>query len=216
MNIKEVRTNNIYKDFHNMLISLQNPYPNLGSLLIDFFSEDASYRRLFKACIYPKIYHKHAAANFTCCVFCTHLKKYHCHDFCFTCSKGTYKDCSHLLPGIFPYKDSYFDAVEEKYMPWIFRTPCTRFERLEYKRYFKHFSSFTLSARSANYEVLEGIFLGISQGRRPCHICASVNLDIYKKCSDEDMHVNKFPCDKIVSEISEKHMATKGMIRYME
>jgi len=132
--------------------------------------------------------------------------------------KNTYKECSTLLPGIFSFHDSYFDAIENEFTPWIFRTPCTSFERLEKSRYFKNFTSNDQSITIANYESLEGIFLGISRGKKPCHICAAVSMDILKECKkcekEKESENENTPCSKVIEEISSRYSTVFGIVRY--
>ena len=176
--------------------------------------DDKSYLKHFESVIGPEIYLKHAADFSVFCVFCSHLQRSSCHEYCFSCTKGTYKECSLLLPGTFSFTDSYFDALDEEFMPWIFKTPCTHFERLMPDKYFRNFLSVDHSITIACYEALEGIFFGISRGKRPCHICASVCLDIYNICTQTGKTTEDSPCDRIIAEISSQYRASSEMVRY--
>ena len=181
-----------------------------------FVSEDKAYIRHFDADISPGIYKGHLDGCFVCCAFCQHLQKSSCHEYCFTCLKRTYMECSTLLPGIFSFVGSHFDAMESTHTPWIFKTPCTAFERLSKKKYFKNFNSNSQSITVANYEALEGIFTGISRGKSPCHICASVNIGIYNDCVRSDKNAEYRYCKEIIDQIRARYRVISGMIKYME
>lgn len=180
------------------------------------FSEDLIYKRNFQRHTAPLIYQAHINENYVSCVFCLHLSRSQCHDYCFSCSKGVYRQCSPLLPGTFHFSDSYFDTMGRKSMPWFFKTPCTRFERLKNSRYFKHFLSKDISITAANLETLEGLFTGMSRGKRPCHICASVNLDIFNSCSKAEKEIDQKPCKRITGEIASIYRASSGMTIYAD
>ena len=183
---------------------------------VGFFYDDSKYKKYFDQKIGPHISQMHHNNYFTSCAFCTHLQKSSCHEFCFSCSKKTYTECSLLLPGTFSFTDHYFDSAGNDLTPWVFKTPCTNFECLNSKRYFKHFISSEQSITVANFEALEGIFLGISRGKRPCHICASVNIGIFNKCSESDKIETNKSCPRIIDEISKKYQAIQGMIKYVD
>jgi len=181
-----------------------------------FLSEDSSYIRYFKSCISPLLYQSHVNDYFICCAFCSNLYRTLCHNYCFSCLKKTHKKCSPLLPGTYTFGDSNFDTMENDFVPWIFKTPCTDFERLPEGKYFRNFNSLIPSITVANYEALEGIYIGISHGSRPCHICAAVNINIFNKCSKDETEIEKKPCDKILKEISEIFNTSAGMIKYVD
>lgn len=182
----------------------------------DFILDDKKYKKYFECILGPKIYLLHLNENYICCNFCSHLKKSTCHDFCFVCSKGTYNECSNLLPGTFSFAGSYFDSLENNCTPWIFKTPCTSFERLDCRKYFKNFVHPNKLITVANYESLEGLFLGICRGKRPCHICASVNMEIFAKCSQDERTAKNTPCYRIIDELSAKYQAALNMIMYFD
>jgi hypothetical protein len=183
---------------------------------IGLLSDDFVYKRQFERLIGPKLYNSHIRENIICCAFCEHLKRSYCHENCFKCSKGTYTECSTLIPGIYNFNDSYFDSIDSNFRPWIFNTPCTYFERLDEKNYFRNFTSPDQSISIANYEALEGIFTGISREKRPCHICASVNIGIFNNCAKSEKSMVNKPCYEILNEISKIYRASTGMIRYEE
>lgn len=183
---------------------------------LSYISEDKAYIRHFAELLCPEIYKQHLDNNFICCAFCNHLEKSSCHKYCFKCHKGTYDECGALLPGTFTFIGNHFEAMETKNTPWIFKTPCTAFERLNKKKYFKNFISKNQSITVANYEALEGIFAGLSRGKCPCHICASVNIDIYNNCSSADKNAENIYCHQIIEQISAKYQTIAGMIKYVE
>jgi hypothetical protein len=181
--------------------------------VIPINDEDTNYKREFGSIIGPEIYRNHLNKYFVCCAFCAHLERSSCHEYCFKCSKGCYAACSYLLPGTFSFVgDSVENSGEQ---PWIFKTPCTEFERLTDKKYFKHFISPSQEVTVSNYEVLEGIFTGLSRGKKPCHVCAAVNMEIYKNCSDEIKQQDNNKCIKIIEEITSRYRAILGIIKYI-
>lgn len=166
------------------------------------FSEDTLYRKHFDNNISPKIYSCHVNSNFVSCAFCFHLQKSSCHEYCHICTKETYTECSCLLPGTFNFSDNLLDCRKSDSIPWLFKAPCTHFSRLTMNSYFKHFTSPLPNITTANYEVIEGILTGMCREVRPCHICASVDINIYKKCLERNMCDQDKPCTNILNEIS--------------
>ena len=160
------------------------------------------------------IYNFHINSNLICCAFCSNMMRSECHEFCFKCSKGVYAGCSPLLPGTFSFNSGYTDSSDEEVMPWIFKTPCTGFERIVGKNYFRNFTSSDKSIAIANYEVLEGLFTGASRGKKPCHVCASVSMDIYKECSEQEKNCQA--CSKVSKYISDKYEVISGIIKCIE
>ena len=131
-----------------------------------------------------KLYYRHKITSFRSCAFCQHLyydrviKKY-------ICSYGEYEACSSLVPCIIPNSSLMFNKTyveEEEQIPWLFKEPCLNFEVLNSKNYFRNFISFNLNSSVIKLEALEGILMGNCSGTIPCHICASVNKEIYTKC----------------------------------
>jgi hypothetical protein len=181
---------------------------------ISLSSEDKIFRNYFENTIAPRIYSLHLNDTFISCIFCSHLYRTYCHEYCFKCSKNTYSSCSVLLPGTYPFCDSYFDTIEHGFAPWMFKTPCINFDRLSEDEYFKNFISNDPSITTANYEALEGIFIGISSGEKPCHICASVNIKIYDHCMKTREAVENKPCNKIIRKLSKKFGTSFDMIKY--
>ena len=150
---------------------------------------DFIYRMYFMPIFGSKLYYRHKIVSFRSCAFCQHLsydkliKKY-------VCSHGEYEACSSLVPCIIPdsslmFSKAYLD--EEQQTPWLFKKPCTDFDVLDAKNYFRNFISFNLNSSIIKLEALEGILMGNCSGDIPCHICACVKKDIYTKC----MHIQK-------------------------
>ncbi|MCX7711878.1 MAG: hypothetical protein N2484_18700 [Clostridia bacterium] len=193
-----------------------NKFINSIATKLGFISDDKAYIKHFDSYIGPNIYHRHLDDYFVCCTFCCHLKKSNCHSYCFKCGKNTYEECGVLLPGTFSFTGNHTNDQESDQPPWIFRTPCTGFERLSEKKYFKNFNSYIQSITVANYEAMEGIFTGISRGKSPCHICASVNIEIYNHCLSPDRNADNKYCNEIIEQISAKYRAIAGMIKYVE
>lgn len=183
---------------------------------INFTSDDRAYIKEFNEAIAPEIYRQHLDENLICCIFCRHLSKASCHEYCYKCQKGIYGECSSLLPGTFSFVDSRFSNPENAFVPWLFTTPCTAFERLSERNYFKNFGSYRPSVTVEYYEALEGIFTGFSRGKCPCHICAAVNLEIYNRCREEEIDIENSYCSRIIRQIANRYKAISGMIKYVE
>ncbi|MDP4094230.1 MAG: hypothetical protein Q8920_12820 [Bacillota bacterium] len=193
--------------------SCRNIFSYMEKLSSD--NDDRIYIKQFNKLTGPKIYQMHLNEYLISCAFCSHLSKSSCHEYCFKCSKGVYLDCSFLLPGTFSFSSAYFDNSDD-HQPWIFKTPCSNFERLPENKYFRNFSTLSKSKTAANYEALEGIFTGLSRGKRPCHICASVNMEIYDNCSCSSASAETNPCDRIIDQISARYRAILGVIKSIE
>jgi hypothetical protein len=93
-------------------------------------------------------------------------------------------------------------------------TGSLNLERLDSRKYFRNFTSNDLSVTTACYEAAEGIFRGISHGKRPCHICASVNLDIYNSCIRNGKAGENTPCNRIIAEISSHYKTSSAAAGY--
>lgn len=181
---------------------------------VDLYSEDAVYKRYFENILAKKIYHSHLSEYYMNCIFCSHLKKTTCHEYCFSCAKKSYSECSILLPGVFSFKDSYFDAAGNDITPWFYKTPCTDFERLDTGKYFRNFRSVSSAVTIANYEAVEALLSGISRGQRPCHVCAAVSMEIYNQCSLKGNTADKSPCAHINEKLSNIYNTAYGIIKY--
>jgi hypothetical protein len=181
---------------------------------INLVFDDTKYKKYFENILGPMIYEFHINSNLTCCAFCSWLKRSKCHKFCSKCSKGVYEECSPLLPGTFSFSSNILDSSGEEQIPWIFKTPCTGFERITGKKCFKNFISKDRTITITNYEVLEGLFTGVTRGKKPCHICASASLDMYKQCSEQGSESKT--CNKVSKYITDKYEVISGMIKIIE
>lgn len=177
---------------------------------------DPGYRHYFRTWLAPRLLHRHLHDNHISCIFCSHLTQGLCHPFCFKCTKKSYADCSPLLPGIFPFTGAPSELLETTPVPWMFKTPCTAFERLSGEEYFRNFQKVAPSITTANLEVLEGLTTGISRGFKPCHVCASVDLAIYNRCTEEGYCSVPGACTRVLKEINKSYGTVPGMIRYVE
>lgn len=162
-----------------------------------FFSDDLAYRLSFKHTIAQKIYEHHLNIRYKSCVFCHHLKESPYEKHRFICEKALGKTNSSLLPGPFHFLQLNYDDDDYSNLPWLFRTPCTDFNRLSKSSYFRNFTYFKTSITVAYYEYLEGLYLGICHNKRPCNICASISLSTYKKCFEDGKTPKNTPCGEI-------------------
>jgi hypothetical protein len=150
-------------------------------------NSDILYKTRFRRVLIPRLYRMHTETGYVCCVFCRYLRKSYCHSNCFICSKGVYNKCDTLLPGpssltLDPLTTG--PSGDENTVTWMFKTPCKYFQRLakaEYARNLDHGNSLT---EITNYETVEGLFCGISNGVKPCQICAVVDLKLFTECPD--------------------------------
>lgn len=162
------------------------------------YLDDMAYVLLFGRNAGLRMYEMHAEACFESCIFCKYLSRSECHKYCHSCRRGAYTDCGMLLPGMLPYMACGSDIDAGSDTPWIWRMPCPLFTRREGNRYFGAFYSFDLSRTAACYEVLEGIFFGISRGRKPCNTCVSIDPAAFRACRKEDMERENEPCRRFL------------------
>lgn len=150
-----------------------------GLISLDFI-----YRLYYMAIFGTKIFYRHKISSYRSCAFCKHLVFDKCISK-YICKHGEYEACSSIVPGIIPnpsiHGGLYFEEEDEQ-VPWLFKETCSNFEVLELKEYFRNFVSFDLNTSVIKLESIEGILLGSCSGELPCHICASVNKEIYTKC----------------------------------
>lgn len=203
------------KNTYIKLLKKQNSRFKILLKKLNIVSDDNIYIRYFENKIASKLHRMHLKSDYISCIFCRHLSRSNCHEYCFICTKNTYTECSCLLPGTLSFNDSYFSVSGHKIIPWIFRTPCTYFERLDENKYFKNFVSRNSFITAENFEVLEGLFTGFTHRKRPCHICASVNINIYNKCAKNGEIIKHKPCPSILEAISSEYRVATGMVRYM-
>jgi hypothetical protein len=89
------------------------------------------------------------------------------------------------------------DESDHHIVPWLYKKTCKSFNRLDLKNYLRNFKVPFSWLTVYNYEILEGLIYGISAKERPCHICATIDYSIYKKCSDREDFDKNSPCQKI-------------------
>jgi len=180
---------------------VSNFFKALFSATAVIIPEDLQYTWHFVKYYMPALYQSHTEQNRINCVFCTNLVRGRCHKYCFKCSIGTYIKCGSSLPGAIYKMPSYLDEAEYAVIPWFYRKPCSNFKRLPPYLYFKNLYPILGMAGTNNLEILEGLEKGLSSGIRPCHVCASVDYGLYKKCLSEECFDESTPCRKISSEI---------------
>jgi hypothetical protein len=76
--------------------------------------------------------------------------------------------------------------------------------------YFKNLHVPLSSIGIYNFEIFEGLEKGLSNGEKPCHVCASIDYGFYKNCigqGDFDIHT---PCHKIIKELSSIYQNQTG------
>jgi hypothetical protein len=177
---------------------------------------DPGYRYYFRTWLAPRLLYGHLHGNYISCVFCAHLTQGLCHPYCFKCTRRSYWECSPLIPGTFSFTGAPAEIPEKQQVPWMFKTPCTAFERLTREEYFRNFRRLSPSITTANLEVLEGLMTGISRDRKPCHVCASVELNIYNRCTEEGYCSSPGPCSRVLQEIAGSYGAVPGMIKSVD
>lgn len=170
-----------------------------ASLLTD----DAQYKRHIIREYLPGLYQKHTYEEYASCIFCVHLVRSRCHSNCLKCSVGTYIRCAPSLPGAIYKESGYCDETENIPVPWYFRKPCYHFNRLPPAQYHKNIYSMFSPVGIHHLEILEGLETGICSDTKPCHICASVDYEIYRKCSGQEEFNENTPCHKIKTELEE-------------
>lgn len=168
---------------------------------LNITSGDKKYIKDFVELIGPEIQSKHQKFNLYYCAFCSNLEKSICHENCFSCSKKVFSECGLLIPGIFPFMTNYQDSEGNDILPWTLIPCCKNFNQLDKHQYFKNFRADKQSITVAFYETLEGLYLGISRGKKPCHICASVKIDIYNSCYKSGVSDDNKPCTRILDNI---------------
>lgn len=186
-------------------------YPLLKRLvrsLISFsplriLTEDAQYKWHFLKEYLPDLYRRHTSEEYASCIFCANLVHSRCHSNCLKCSVGTYIRCSPSLPGAIYKENTYPDEAESMSVPWYYRKPCYHFKRLPLAQYHRNIYSLLSSVGIYHFEILEGLESGLCSDAKPCHICASVNYELYRKCSGQEDFEENTPCLRIKSELKE-------------
>jgi len=171
----------------------------LGSFCI--LSEDTVYKKIFIRDFMPELYKQHTSGLYMNCVFCANLVRSKCHSNCLKCCQGTYIHCSSLLPGLLDFDTRHHYCMDILTLPWYYRETCSSFERLPPRNYFRNLFVAFSSNEIYNFEVLEGLEKGLSAEERPCHICASVDYELYKKCCGQGDFDLFTPCSKIIGEL---------------
>lgn len=181
---------------------ISQPIKKLTNTLLAFkpdsiLSEDMRYRRYFLKEYLPQLYNQHTNKHYANCIFCANLVKASCHKYCFKCSAGTYIRCSPALPGAIYKEPLYPQEPGGQYIPWYYRKTCYHFRRLDPDKYRKNICSMLSPIGIYNMEILEGLEKGLCSGERPCHICSSVNYELYRDCLRQRGFNASSPCHKI-------------------
>ncbi|HOQ06253.1 MAG TPA: hypothetical protein PK127_00470 [Clostridiales bacterium] len=174
-----------------------------GSLL----SEDMKYQLYFYRSYLPELYRRHVKRNQKNCLFCSRLVKSGCHRYCLKCSAGTYIKCCPPLPGLLYAVPVHADDEDALPVPWYFKKTCSGFKRLPLYRYWRNLYSVFPSIAMNNYEALEGLERGLSSGTRPCHICATVDYGLYRRCMSQPDFNAASPCTRIANELKKAYMS---------
>ena len=167
---------------------------------ITLLSDDSQYKLYFLKVYLPELYRKHTCEEYASCIFCANLVRSRCHSNCLKCSVGTYIRCSPSLPGLI-YKESSYPDDESMPVPWYYRKPCYHFKRLSQAQYHKNIYSMLSAAAVFHFEILEGLETGLCADSKPCHICASVNYNLYRECSGQEDFDENTPCHRIKEEL---------------
>jgi hypothetical protein len=186
------RLNNLVKKSVKSLVSFSPA---------NILSEDLQYTLYFMKVFLPELYRRHTAVEHASCIFCANLVRTQCHSNCYKCSAGTYIRCSSLLPGVIYKESSYSEDADKIKVPWYYKKPCPYFKRLAQHKYHKNIYSLFNPVGIHHIEILEGLESGLCSDARPCHICASVNYELYRKCTAQDDFEENTPCHKIKSEL---------------
>lgn len=157
---------------------------------------DLKYAWNFSRNFKKELYEKHIEENYINCIFCSNLIRTGCHRHCLKCGAGTYIKCGPSLPGILYNESVQKGDSDDLHVPWYFMEPCGHFKRLPQKKYLGNLHSPLSQAGIYDFEALEGLEKGISQGTRPCHVCAAVGYEPYIRCSAQAGFDIEAPCSK--------------------
>ena len=191
----------LYKKLVKMVASIGN---------ICLVSEDMLYKWHFIRYDMPLLYRNHTSCLYTNCAFCANLVRSGCHKHCLKCGAGTYIHCSPLLPGLLNAEAVRPCSTDCLTIPWYYRETCSNFKRLSLNNYLKNFKTVFSPNGIYHFEVLEGLEKGLSAGERPCHVCASVDYEIYRSCSSQSSFDIKAPCGKIAGELASYYKKQSG------
>ncbi len=169
--------------------------------IICMVSEDTIYKWHFIRDYMPELYKRHTSELNANCIFCANLVRSGCHRHCLKCSIGTYIHCSPQLPGILYYEARHPYIIDRPAVPWYYKETCGSFRRLPQKHYFRNLHVLLSPIHIYNFEVLEGLENGLTSGKKPCHVCASMDYGLYRKCSGQEDFDVSTPCRKIISEL---------------
>lgn len=183
-----------------MIKKLTNVIASLRTSCV--LSEDSVYKWHFRRDYMPDLYRQHTSELYANCIFCVNLVRSGCHRHCLKCGIGTYIHCSPPLPGILYYETRHPYIVDSLTVPWYYKETCSSFKRLPPNHYFRNLHVALSSIDIYNFEVLEGLEKGLSSGEKPCHICASMDYELYRKCSGQGDFDVSTPCHKITKELS--------------
>lgn len=170
---------------------------------VSLLSDDAQYKWHFIKEYMPELYQKHTSEEYASCIFCANLVRSRCHSNCLKCSAGTYIRCGPSMPGVICKESTYPDDAESMPVPWYYKKPCYHFIRLPQTRYHKNIYSMLSPAGIFHFEILEGLETGLCSDKKPCHICASVNYNLYRECSGQEDFEENTPCHRIKSELKD-------------
>jgi hypothetical protein len=174
-------------------------------LSINFYTDDMIYKKKFIKKFMPYLYERHISDLHSNCVYCANLVRSNCHKHCLKCSTGTYVHCSPLLPGILYYENKHPYNMNNESIPWLYKNTCTYFKRLDANNYFKNFKVPFSWVTIYNYEILDGLMNGIFCDEKPCHICATIDYQLYKNCFTQKGFDKKTPCTRIAAEIASRY-----------
>ncbi len=173
----------------------------------DLLSEDMKYQLHFFRNYLPELYRRHVKRYHKNCLFCSRLIKSGCHRYCLKCGAGTYIKCCPPLPGLLYAVPVDTDEGDGLPVPWYFKKTCPGFKRLPLYLYWRNMYSVFHSIALSNYETLEGLERGLSSGTRPCHICATVDYGLYRRCTGRPDFDAKAPCTRIARELKKIYMS---------
>ncbi len=170
-------------------------------------SEDTHYKRYFLKSYLPELCRQHTDKHYANCVFCANLIKSGCHKYCLKCSVGTYIRCSPALPGAIFIEPLYPYESECLPIPWYYKKTCYHFRRLSPDKYRRNLCSMLSPIAIYNMEILEGLEKGLCSGEKPCHICSSVDYELYRECLKQRGFNPSAPCHRIREKLKKVYEA---------
>ena len=205
--LKSSAVNIIYTGLPQLPVNLYRRFREFISSIwaSGILTGDLKYAWHFVRHYKTKLYERHVEENYINCVFCSNLVRTGCHRHCLKCGVGTYIRCSPSLPGIL-YNESAQKEDSDFHAPWYFKEPCSHFTRLPLKKYLRNIHTPLSQAGIYDFEALEGLENGISQGSKPCHVCAAVDYELYKRCSAQTDFDSDSPCIRADVELRSFYM----------